>query len=137
MTQWFSSSFRVALGFALGTAFGWGLGQHLQDLCAPDLIRPALNAPDQVASFLRALPPTAHAARLLASGSGMVLGILVMRRIGGSSKSESFALGALFLLACLMDLIRIPHGLTLSLLTLATSFTAVWIGIATTLTDEP
>lgn len=137
MMQWLWSSFRVALGFALGTAFGWGLGQHLQDFCAPDLIRPALNAPDQVASFLRALPPTAHAARLLASGAGIVLGLVMLRRIGDPSKSESFALAALFLLACLMGLIRIPHGLTLSLLTLATSFTAVWIGMAPRLKAEP
>ena len=131
------STCRVSLGFALGTLFGWGLGQHLQDLCAPDVIRPTLNASDQLAAFLKALPPSAHTLRLLANVAGIVLGLVVLNRMGRSSKSESFALAALFLLACIVDLFRVPHGLTLSLLTLATAFTAVGIGISMTRTSEP
>ena len=128
---------RVSLGFALGTLFGWGLGQHLQDLCAHDVIRPALNDPDLLASFLKTLPPTAHAMRLIANGAGMVLGFAVLNGIGRPSKSESLALAALFLLASVMNLFRAPHGMTLSLLTMATVFTSVGIGISMTGTSEP
>ena len=128
---------RVSLGFAIGTWIGWGLGQHLQDLCAPDVIRPAINASDPLAAFLKTLPPSAHALRLLANVAGVVLGFVVLSRMGRSSKSESFALAALFLLACIVDLFRVPHGLTLSLFTLATAFTAVGIGISMTRTSEP
>ena len=131
------SSCRVALGFAIGTLLGWGLGQHLQDLCAPDVIRPGLNDSDQLASFLKALPPTAHAMRILANGAGMILGLAVVNRMGRSSRSESFALAALFLFGCLMELFRVPHGLTLSLFTMTTAFMAVGIGMSMTRTSEP
>ena len=70
MSQFLLPSCRVALAFALGTLFGWGLGQHLQDVCAPNVIRPTLNAPDQVSAFLDQLHPIAHASRLLANGAG-------------------------------------------------------------------
>ena len=129
MMQFFWSSCRVALGFALGTLFGWGLGQLLQDVCAPNVIRPTLNAPDQVAAFLKQLPPIAHASRLLANGAGMFLGLLLLRRLGDPRKPESHALAALFLTASIIDVVRVPHGLTLSVLTLATSFAAVWMGL--------
>ena len=137
MMRFLSSSCRVALGFALGTLFGWGLGQHLQDLCAPDVIRPGLNDSDELATFLNTLPPTAHAMRILANGAGMILGLAIMNRMSRPSRSESFALAALFLLGCFMDLLRVPHGLTLSLLTMATAFTAVGIGVSMTRTSEP
>ena len=137
MMRFLLSSCRVALGFALGTLFGWGLGQHLQDLCAPDVIRPVLNDSDQLATFLQALPLTAHAIRLLANGAGMILGFVVLNRIGRPSRSATYALAALFLLSCLMDLFRVPHGLTLSLLSTATAFMAVGIGMAMTRTSAP
>ena len=137
MMQFLWSACRVALGFALGTLFGWGLGQHLQDLCAPDVIRPGLNDSDQLVSFLKALPPTAHGMRILANGAGMLLGFAVLNRMDSPSSSESFALAALFLLSCLVDLFRVPHGLTLSLLTMATAFTAVGIGISMKRTSAP
>jgi len=129
MMRFLLSSGRVALGFALGTLFGWGLGQHLQDVCAPDAIRPTLNAPDQVAVFLDQLPPVAHASRLLANGAGVFLGLLLLRCLGDQTKPESHALAALFLIASVIDVVRVPHGLTLSLLTLATSLAAVWMGL--------
>ena len=129
MMSFLLSSCRVALGFALGTLFGWGLGQHLQDVCAPGVIRPTLNAPEQVAAFLNQLPPIAHATRLLANGVGMFLGLLLLRRLGHQRKSESHALAALFLTASIIDVIRVPHGLTLSLFTLASSLAAVWMGL--------
>jgi hypothetical protein len=129
MMSFLLSSCRVALGFALGTLFGWGLGQLLQDVCAPNVIRPTLNAPDQVAAFLKQLPPIAHASRLLANGAGMFLGLLLLRRRGDPRKPESHALAALFLTASIIDVVRVPHGLTLSVLTLATSLAAVWMGL--------
>ena len=87
-----------------------------------------MNAPDQVAAFLKQLPPIAHASRLLANGAGMFLGLLLLRRLGEPRKPESHALAALFLTASIIDVVRVPHGLTLSVLTLATSFAAVWMG---------
>ena len=129
MMSFLLSSCRVALGFALGTLFGWGLGQLLQDVCAPNVIRPTLNAPEQVAAFLNQLPPIAHANRLLANGVGMFLGLLLLRRLGDPRKPESYALAALFLTTSIIDVVRVPHGLTLSVLTLATSLAAVWMGL--------
>lgn len=130
MSQFLLPSCRVALAFAIGTLFGWGLGQHLQDVCAPNVVRPTLNAPDQVSAFLDQLHPIAHASRLLANGAGMFLGLLLLRRLGGQLRPESHALAILFLTASVIDVVRVPRGLSLSLLTLATSLAAVWMGLS-------
>lgn len=123
------SALRVALGFAAGTFFSWGAGQTLQDLLAPNVQRPNANEAASVADFLQALPPLAHAGRLLGLGAGVMLGCALVRRLKGNRPVEAWALALLFGMGAVADVLRVPHGNALSVATVSLILPAAWMGI--------
>lgn len=123
------SGLRISAGFLLGTLFTWGLGQFLQDFLAPEISRPEVNDAAQVAEFLGALPPLAHAGRLLAMGLGMMLGTMTVRRCPGGRPLEGWVLTMLFAAGVVMDLCRVDHGPALSIATVAMVFPCAWMGM--------
>ena len=129
MRQVMTSALRVALGFAIGTCFSWGVGQTLQDLLAPDVPRPQVNDASSLADFLVALPPLAHAGRLLGLGAGVILGVALVRRLPEGRTVEAWALALLFGLGAAADVLRVPHGNALSVCTVALILPAAWMGI--------
>lgn len=123
------SGLRISAGFILGTLFTWGLGQFLQDFLAPEISRPEVNDAAQVAEFLGALPPLAHAGRLLAMGLGMALGTFVVRRWPGNRPHEAWALTLLFGAGAVFDVFRVDHGPALSICTIALVLPSCWMGL--------
>jgi hypothetical protein len=129
MRQLLTSGARVALGFVLGTLFSWGSGQALQDLLAHHVPRPATNDAEALAAFLAALPPQAHAGRLVGLGLGVLLGVAFVRRLPGSRPLEAWALALMFGLGVVADVLRVPHGNALSIATVVLILPSAWMGI--------
>lgn len=129
MVQVVLSAMRVALGFAVGTLFNWGVGQTLQDFFAPHVPRPTSNDSESLSHFLESLPPLAHAGRLLGLGAGVMVGVALVRRMPHGRPMESWTLALLFGLGAVADVLRIPHGNALSVATVALVLPAAWMGI--------
>ena len=113
----------------LSTLVGWGLGQALQDRLAGGISRPSFNDALQVSEFLAALPPAAHAGRLLAAGLGMMLGTWMVRRFSRNQPVEAWALAALYEAGAVFDVFRVDHGPALSIATVAMVLPCAWMGM--------
>lgn len=129
MANLLQASLRVAAGFFLSTLVGWGLGQWLQDCLSEGIPRPSVNDATQVSAFLAALPPVAHAGRLLAAGLGMMLGTWMVRRFSGNQPVEAWALIALYAAGAIFDVFRVDHGPALSIATVAMVLPCAWMGM--------
>ena len=129
MTNLLQASLRIVAGFFLSTLVGWGLGQWLQDCFSEDISRPSVNDATQVSAFLAALPPVAHAGRLLAAGLGMMLGTWMVRRFSRNQPVEAWALTALYAAGAVFDVFRVDHGPALSIATVAMVLPCAWMGM--------
>ena len=129
MANLLQASLRVATGFFLSTLVGWGLGQALQDRLSGGISRPVVNDALHVSEFLAALPPAAHAARLLSAGLGMMLGTWMVRRFSRNQPVEAWALTALFAAGAVIDVFRVDHGPALSIATVAMVLPCAWMGM--------
>ena len=124
------SACRVCLGWMVSTAFGWFAGQRLQDLLAPHLDRPSVNDGSRVSEYLSSLPPSAHGARLLAMGLGIVLGTYLVRRMPGNQPNEAWVLTFLLAAGTVFDVLRVDHGPALSIATVSLVLPCAWMGMA-------
>lgn len=113
----------------LSTLVGWGLGQALQDRLAGGISRPSFNDALQVSEFLAALPPAAHAGRLLAAGLGMMLGTWMVRRFSRNQPVEAWALAALYEAGAVFDVFRVDNGPALSIATVGMVLPCAWMGM--------
>ncbi|MGB0179029.1 MAG: hypothetical protein ACPF8U_03150 [Flavobacteriales bacterium] len=129
MANLLQASLRVTAGFFLSTLVGWGLGQALQDRLSEGISRPAVNDALHVSEFLAALPPAAHAGRLLSAGLGMMLGTWVVRRFSRNQPVEAWALTALYATGAVFDVFRVDHGPALSIATVAMVLPCAWMGM--------
>ena len=129
MANLLQASLRVAAGIFLSTLVGWGLGQALQDRLSGGISRPSSNDVLQVSEFLAALPPAAHAGRLLAAGLGMMLGTWMVRRFSRNQPVEAWALAAFYEAGVVFDVFRVDHGPALSIATVAMVLPCAWMGM--------
>ncbi len=129
MANLLQASLRVTAGFFLSTLVGWGLGQALQDRLSEGISRPAVNDALHVSEFLAALPPAAHAGRLLSAGLGMMLGTWMVRRFSSNQPGEAWALTALYAAGAVFDVFRVDHGPALSIATVAMVLPCAWMGM--------
>ena len=129
MANLLQASLRVAAGIFLSTLVGWGLGQALQDRLSGGISRPSFNDALQVSEFLAALPPAAHAGRLLAAGLGMMLGTWMVRRFSRNQPVEAWALASLYEAGAVFDVFRVDHGPALSIATVAMVLPCAWMGM--------
>ena len=127
--RWFRASLVVVASFGVGLSVAWLLGQAAQDLLAPDVPRPLVNRPEDVRAFLQALPPPAHAARLMAHGLGVFLAVAGARRILPQRRLEAWTVASMFAATSLAEAWVVQGPSPLAVAHVVTVLPCAWMGL--------